>query len=67
MQPRDKIRGAASELELCLGSGNCADGSLETLRLAFEFEADYRDALQQSQDPLGDAEEPGADAQSPPE
>ena len=67
MQPKDKVRNAASELELCLGRGNCADGALETLRLAFEFEADHRDALRQSQDPLSDAEEPGAKAQRPPE
>jgi len=67
MQPTNKIRGVAGELELCLGGGNCADGALETLRVAFEFEVDYRDALQQSQDSPSDAEEPGADAQRPPE
>jgi len=67
MQPTNKVRSVASELELCLGGGNCADATLETLRLAFEVEADYRNALQQSQDSLSDAEEPGADAQRPPE
>ena len=48
MHPRDKARGAVTELELCHGRGGCAD---DTLRLAFEFEADYRDSLRQEQHP----------------
>ena len=51
MQPRDKARGTVTELELCHGRGVFADIVIDTLRLAFEFEADYRVSLRQEQKP----------------
>lgn len=55
MQPRDKAQVTFKELELCFGGSDCGDGVTETLRLAFEFEVDYREALCQLQDPPDDA------------
>jgi hypothetical protein len=43
-----------TELELCHGRGDCADGVIESVRLAFEFEADDRDALREEQNPPRD-------------
>jgi hypothetical protein len=43
MQSRDQIRGASCELELCLCRTDCGDGLIETLRVAFELEMNYRD------------------------
>ena len=58
MQPGEKARGTMTELELCHGRGDCADGVIENVRLAFEFEADDRDALREEQNPPHDPANP---------
>jgi len=58
MQPRDQMRGASCELELCLCRTDCGDGLIETLRVSFELEMHYRDALQEVEDSSGAVESP---------
>ena len=65
MQPGDEARGATTEFELCGCGAGCGEGVVEILRLAFEFEADYREqALQHLKDSASDPAESSADAQS---
>ena len=59
MQPRDQMRSASCELELCLCRTDCGDGFIETLRVAFELEVHYRaDDLQEVEDSSSGAFEP---------
>jgi hypothetical protein len=65
MQPRDPVKGASCELELCLCRADCGDGLIETLRVAFELEVHYRDGLQELEDSSSGEAEPSLALTSP--
>ncbi len=45
MRSPGQARGATCELEFCFCRADCGDGLIETFRVAFELELDYRHSV----------------------